>query len=103
MTASRRSGLRHEWAKRQAARAGIGYRELSNGFAACDDPAAVVRPGRPAGQVLPSDAFLFYAELVTVLQVAPWSGGAYDRQRPDANMRAHAFGEHGEGLVVYVA
>jgi hypothetical protein len=31
----------HEWAKRQATRAGIGYRELSNGFAACDDPAAL--------------------------------------------------------------
>jgi hypothetical protein len=31
----------HEWAKRQAARAGISYRELSNGFAACEDPAAL--------------------------------------------------------------
>jgi hypothetical protein len=31
----------HEWAKRQAARAGIGYRELSNGFAACDEPAGL--------------------------------------------------------------
>ena len=31
----------HEWAKRQAARAGIGFTELSNGFAACDDPAAL--------------------------------------------------------------
>jgi hypothetical protein len=31
----------HEWSKRQAARAGIGYRELSNGFAACDDPAGL--------------------------------------------------------------
>jgi hypothetical protein len=30
-----------EWAKRQAARAGLGYRELSNGFAACDDPAGL--------------------------------------------------------------
>jgi hypothetical protein len=39
--------------------------------------------------------FPFYAELVTVLQVAPWSGDAYDRQWPDANMRTHAFGEHG--------
>jgi len=28
----------HEWAKRQASRAGIGYRELSNGFAACGSP-----------------------------------------------------------------
>ncbi len=31
----------HEWAKRQVTRAGIGYRELSNGFAACDDPAGL--------------------------------------------------------------
>jgi hypothetical protein len=29
----------HEWAKRQAAQAGIGFVELSNGFAAADDPA----------------------------------------------------------------
>lgn len=28
----------HEWAKRQAAHAGIGFTELSNGFAATDDP-----------------------------------------------------------------
>jgi hypothetical protein len=41
----------HEWAKRQATRAGISYQELSNGFAACDDPAALqaicdrLRPG----------------------------------------------------------
>jgi hypothetical protein len=31
----------HEWAKRQAARAGITFTELSNGFAACDDPAGL--------------------------------------------------------------
>ncbi len=29
----------HEWAKRQATQAGIGFTELSNGFAATDDPA----------------------------------------------------------------
>ena len=29
----------HEWAKRQAAKAAIGFTELSNGFASCDDPA----------------------------------------------------------------
>jgi hypothetical protein len=29
----------HEWAKRQAAAAGIGFTALSNGFASCDDPA----------------------------------------------------------------
>jgi hypothetical protein len=31
----------HEWAKRQAAKAGIGFTELSNGFATCTDPAAL--------------------------------------------------------------
>ena len=31
----------HEWAKRQAAAAGIGFTELSNGFAGCTDPAGL--------------------------------------------------------------
>ena len=31
----------HEWAKRQATRAGLGFTELSNGFATCADPAAL--------------------------------------------------------------
>ena len=31
----------HEWAKRQATKAGIGFTELSNGFAATDDPAGL--------------------------------------------------------------
>ena len=31
----------HEWAKRQAAKAGIGFTELSNGFASCEDPAGL--------------------------------------------------------------
>ena len=31
----------HEWAKRQAAKAGIGFSELSNGFASATDPAAL--------------------------------------------------------------
>ncbi len=31
----------HEWAKRQCGRAGIGFTELSNGFATCADPKAL--------------------------------------------------------------
>ena len=31
----------HEWAKRQATKAGIGFTELSNGFASCADPDAL--------------------------------------------------------------
>src|SRR6266511_342173 len=33
----------HEWAKRQLDKAGIAYTALDNGFAACDDPAALQR------------------------------------------------------------
>ena len=31
----------HEWAKRQALKGGIGFTALANGFASCDDPAAL--------------------------------------------------------------
>jgi hypothetical protein len=31
----------HEWAKRQATQAGIGWTPLANGFASCDDPAGL--------------------------------------------------------------
>ncbi len=31
----------HEWAKRQCIKAGIGFAELSNGFASCQDPATL--------------------------------------------------------------
>jgi hypothetical protein len=31
----------HEWAKRQAVKAGVGFTELANGFGACGDPAAL--------------------------------------------------------------
>jgi hypothetical protein len=31
----------HEWAKRQAAREGLAFTELANGFASCEDPAAL--------------------------------------------------------------
>lgn len=33
----------HEWAKRQAAKAGIGFEALDNGFAACEDPVRLQR------------------------------------------------------------
>jgi hypothetical protein len=33
----------HEWAKQQARKIGLGFTELSNGFASCDDPALLQR------------------------------------------------------------
>jgi len=50
---------------------------------------------------LPSEALSPYAELMAVLEVAPWSGDAYNRQRPEANMRTHSFGDSA-GLVIYL-
>jgi len=56
------------------------------------------------GQVaaLPGSALPAYAELMILLEIAPWSGDAYNRQRPDANMRTHPFGDHGQGLIIYL-
>jgi hypothetical protein len=49
---------------------------------------------------LPGDALASYAEVVALLAVAPWSGEAYDRRRPEANLRTLAFGQR--GLVIYL-
>jgi hypothetical protein len=51
---------------------------------------------------LPMEALPFYAELMVVLETAPWGGEAYNRQRPDTNMRTYAFGQHDQGLVIYL-
>ncbi len=37
---------------------------------------------------LPAEVLHFYAELMTMLALSPWSGEIYNRERPDtANMR----------------
>jgi hypothetical protein len=46
---------------------------------------------------LPAQALPAYAELMTLLEVAPWSGDPYNLQRPDANMRTRTFGEGTRG------
>ena len=51
---------------------------------------------------LPAEAPPFYAELMALLETALWSGEAYNRQRPDANMRTHAFGQRDQGLAIYL-
>ena len=42
---------------------------------------------------LPKEGLLSFASLVDLLEIHPWSGDSYNRKRPDANMRAHAFGD----------
>ena len=51
---------------------------------------------------LPAEALSAYAELMSLLEVAPWSGSPYNLQRPDANMRTHTFAGEGRGLVIYL-
>ncbi|MGH3736507.1 MAG: hypothetical protein ACRDT6_12955 [Micromonosporaceae bacterium] len=51
---------------------------------------------------LPAEALPSCAELVAMLELTPWSGVAYNQQRPDAPMRTHAFGPQGEGLITYL-
>ena len=51
---------------------------------------------------LPAHALKFYAELLALLEITPWSGDAYNRQRPDASMRVHTFGAHDEGMMIYL-
>jgi len=39
---------------------------------------------------LPASAPVPYAEALSLLEVAPWSGQAYNRQRPDGTLRVGA-------------
>jgi hypothetical protein len=54
----------HEWAKRQCARAGIGFSALSNGFASCDDPPALQTICDRLG---PAEIDLFFQRWMSVL------------------------------------
>ena len=51
---------------------------------------------------LPTEALPAYAELITLLEVAPWSGDPYNLQRPDTNMRAHTFGVGAHDPAIYL-
>jgi hypothetical protein len=66
----------HEWAKRQAAKAGIGFTELANGFASCNDPTALQAICDRLG---PGDIWAFFerwmARIPTPLNDADRAGG----------------------------
>ncbi len=37
-----------------------------------------------------------------MLELAPWNGSPYNKEKPDAPMRELVFGTHGEGTVTYL-
>lgn len=44
---------------------------------------------------LPAEALSGYAEVRTLLEVAPWSGSPYRKEKPDGPMRTLTFGSSG--------
>lgn len=56
----------HEWAKRQAGQAGIGFTELANGFAACADAAGLQAICDRLG---PADAQAFFDRSIALIPV----------------------------------
>lgn len=63
----------HEWAKRQARAAGLGFTELANGFAACDDPEHLQAI---CDQLGPNHILMFFERWMRVI---PTPLGASDR------------------------
>ncbi|GIH72539.1 hypothetical protein Mth01_47920 [Sphaerimonospora thailandensis] len=51
---------------------------------------------------LPATALAAFQEVVLFLQVAPWNGHPFMRERPDSPMRTRTFGEGGSGMVTYL-
>ncbi|NUW37640.1 hypothetical protein HTZ77_40490 [Nonomuraea sp. SMC257] len=51
---------------------------------------------------LPAEALAAFHEVTVFLQVAPWNGHPFMRERPDSPMRTRTFGEGGAGMVTYL-
>lgn len=57
---------------------------------------------RAAIAELPTSALLPLAEVLTVLQIAPWSGEPQHKDNPSGAVRRLLFGPGGAGQLVYV-
>ncbi|OZM83761.1 hypothetical protein [Pseudonocardia sp. MH-G8] len=51
---------------------------------------------------LPADALAPFTEARAVLELVPWNGAPYHRNRPESPMRALTFGPNREGDIVYL-
>ncbi len=47
-------------------------------------------------------ALIYYAELITFVELTPWDAPPYREDKPDGNMRKIVFGRAGEGIAVYL-
>ena len=53
-------------------------------------------------QALPEHLLPELASLFALLELQPWTGNPYNKERPNANMRVHTTGEGGECDVIYL-
>jgi hypothetical protein len=53
-------------------------------------------------EALPPAALAQFAELRTMLEVAPWNGDPLNKLKPDSSMRTGTFGPNNEGMTVYL-
>lgn len=60
----------------------------------------IVADARAQLDGLPTGALVYYAELISFLELTPWEGPPYRGDNPDSGMRRMIFGHH--GLAVYV-
>jgi hypothetical protein len=60
----------------------------------------IVADARAQVDGLPTDALVYYAELISFLELTPWEGPPYRDDNPDSGMRRMLFGQR--GLAVYV-
>lgn len=51
---------------------------------------------------LPNEALGYYAQVLVVLELAPWNGKPYKKDNPEGNMRQLILGTGGEGFVTYL-
>ncbi|MEV5411458.1 hypothetical protein AB0K60_21795 [Thermopolyspora sp. NPDC052614] len=51
---------------------------------------------------LPAEALPAFHEVTVFLQVAPWNGHPFIRERPDSPIRTRTFGTGGVGMVTYL-
>jgi hypothetical protein len=57
---------------------------------------------QPQIDALPPDALAPFADAHAALELVPWNGEPYHRNRPDSPMRTLMFGSNREGCIVYL-
>ena len=43
-----------------------------------------------------------FAEATSVLELVPWNGEPYNKDKPEGNIRQLVFGPNGEGILTYM-